>query len=96
MAAATYLHDTGGSYITGAPSRQSGTTPEMDGIQFVLFDISEELIEAWRHAFEEHVPEAARSQFTIKLTQVEDESFPEEQFDCIVSPANSYGRLDGR
>lgn len=68
----------------------------MDGVQFVLFDISEALVEAWRCALEEHVPEAARSRFTIRLTQLEDETFPEETFDCIVSPANSYGRLDGR
>lgn len=68
----------------------------MDGAQFVLFDISEALVEAWRRAFEEHVPEEARSRFAMRLTRLEDESFPEENFDCIVSPANSYGRLDGR
>ena len=68
----------------------------MDGVHFVLFDISEALVEAWRHALEEHIPETARSRFTIKLTHLEDECFPEERFECIVSPANSYGRLDGR
>ncbi|TFY64289.1 hypothetical protein EVJ58_g2714 [Rhodofomes roseus] len=67
----------------------------MEGIQFVLFDISEDLVKAWQRAFAQHVPDAARGRFTITLSTNEDLSFPAEQFDCIVSPANSYGRLDG-
>ncbi|KAH9917316.1 macro domain-like protein [Fomitopsis serialis] len=67
----------------------------MEGIQFVLFDISEDLVKAWQRAFAQHVPDAARERFTIIHSTNEDLSFPADQFDCIVSPANSYGRLDG-
>ncbi|KZT70416.1 macro domain-like protein, partial [Daedalea quercina L-15889] len=54
-----------------------------------------DLVGAWRRAFAQHVPDAARAQFTFVHSTRDDLSFPADQFDCIVSPANSYGRLDG-
>ena len=67
----------------------------MDSLHFVLADLSGELIEEWRHAFKEHVPDEIRGRFSIIHSKLADLTAPDNQFDCIVSPANSYGRLDG-
>jgi len=68
----------------------------LDGVQFLFFDVSEAIVEEWNRAFTEHVSEKVRSQ--IGTLNCELDRLPEEhdKFDCIVSPANSYGRLDGR
>ena len=67
----------------------------MDNLQFVLLDCSPILIEEWRHAFKQHVPAKYRDKFSIIQSEMADLSPPYDQFDCIVSPANSYGRMDG-
>ena len=67
----------------------------MDDLEFILLDINRSLIEEWKRAFKEHVPEVIHK-FSIVESMLENRaSGPHEQFDCIVSPANSYGRLDG-
>lgn len=67
----------------------------MDRLHFVLADLSGPLIEEWREAFEQHVPDEIRGHFSIIHSKLADLTPPDNQFDCIVSPANSYGRLDG-
>lgn len=67
----------------------------MDHVQFILLDISPSVIEAWTKALSQHIPDAI-DKFSIVQSTLEDlASGPHQQFDCIVSPANSYGRLDG-
>ncbi|KAF8811909.1 macro domain-like protein [Phlegmacium glaucopus] len=66
----------------------------MDHLQFILLDISPVIVEEWKRAFAQHVPDVI-DKFSIVLSSLEDLSDPHRQFDCIVSPANSYGRLDG-
>jgi hypothetical protein len=68
----------------------------MDGIQFMLLDLSKELVEEWKLAFKEHTSDEIQSRVQFvhsDLMEVEGEN---ASFTCIVSPANSYGRLDGR
>lgn len=67
----------------------------MDNLEFILLDINRSLIEEWKHALKKHVPEVF-DKFSVVESELEDlKSSPHKQFDCIVSPANSYGRLDG-
>jgi hypothetical protein len=67
----------------------------MDGLQFILLDLSPKLIEEWQSAIAQHIPEAYRDKFSMIQSFLSDLAPPHNQFDCIVSPANSYGRLDG-
>jgi len=67
----------------------------MNHLEFILLDLKHALIEEWKSALKEHIPEVI-DKFSIAESTLEDlKSGPHEQFDCIVSPANSYGRLDG-
>ena len=67
----------------------------LDSLHFVLADLSAPLIEEWRHAFTQHLPENLRGNISIIHSKLADLTPPVNQVDCIVSPANSYGRLDG-
>ena len=62
-------------------------------VRFVLFDLSQDLVDKWREAFTTLVPEECRANITIMHKGLD--AIP-KPFDCIVSPANSFGRLDGR
>ncbi|KAF8165722.1 macro domain-like protein [Crassisporium funariophilum] len=65
----------------------------MNGIKFFFLDPSNSLTEAWQSAFEQHG--LTQHNFAIINSTLQD--LPEDlrTYDCIVSPANSYGRLDG-
>ncbi|TDL18457.1 macro domain-like protein [Rickenella mellea] len=67
----------------------------MDALQFILLDISKPLIEEWQRAIAQHVPDRFQGNFSIVKSKLADLAAPHKQFDCIVSPANCYGRLDG-
>jgi hypothetical protein len=67
----------------------------MDNLEFILLDINRSLIKEWKDALNEHVPEVIDKFSVVESTLENLKSGPHEQFDCIVSPANSYGRLDG-
>ena len=67
----------------------------MDNLEFILLDINRCLIKEWKRALKEHVPEVIDKFSIVESTLEHLKSGPHEQFDCIVSPANSYGRLDG-
>jgi hypothetical protein len=67
----------------------------MDNLEFILLDINRSLIEEWKLALKEHFPEVI-DKFSVVESMLKNlKSGPHQQFDCIVSPANSYGRLDG-
>ena len=61
-------------------------------VRFVLFDLSQDLVDKWREAFTTLVPEECRTNITIMHKGLD--AIP-KPFDCIVSPANSFGRFDG-
>ncbi|PPQ95046.1 hypothetical protein CVT25_000614 [Psilocybe cyanescens] len=66
----------------------------MDNLQFILIDRSGLLVQEWTHAFSEHISDPTiRAKFTMLTMRGTLSDLG--QFDCIVSPANSYGRLDG-
>ncbi|KAF4618830.1 hypothetical protein D9613_010040 [Agrocybe pediades] len=70
----------------------------MKQLRFILLDKSGDLVREWTKAFGELVPEAIRQKFemvTSKSPKLSDLEEKYKHFDCIVSPANSYGRLDG-
>ncbi|KAF8893196.1 macro domain-like protein [Gymnopilus junonius] len=67
----------------------------MDNLHFILLDRSGILVEEWKIAFAEHVPEAIRDKFKMVTSNLSDLEGDDKQFDCIVSPANSYALLDG-
>jgi len=67
----------------------------MENLEFILLDINRSLIKEWKRALQEHIPEVI-DKFSVVESILEDlKSGPHEQFDCIISSANSYGRLDG-
>ncbi|KAI0363693.1 macro domain-like protein [Pilatotrama ljubarskyi] len=63
-------------------------------IRFVLFDRHPDLPGLWREAFETLVPQECRNRVTIVQTQRDFEAL-NIKFDCVVSPANSFGKFDG-
>lgn len=67
----------------------------LDNLEFILLDINRSLIKEWKRAIKEHVPKSIDKISVVESTLKNLESGPHEQFDCIVSSANSYGRLDG-
>jgi len=67
----------------------------MDHLEFVLLDISAPLIEEWQLALKKYLPKGIQTKFTIIQSNLSTLLPLYDQFDCIVSPANSYGRLDG-
>ena len=62
-------------------------------VKFVLFDIHPKLVAAWQQYFPALVPPEALKHITINGASLDDLNV---SFDTIVSPANSFGRLDGR
>ncbi|KAL7284504.1 hypothetical protein ACG7TL_001795 [Trametes sanguinea] len=61
-------------------------------INFTLFSFDEQLVEHWRESFAELVPDEVKQRVSFVHSKFED---LKSQFDCIVSPANSFGRFDG-
>lgn len=66
-----------------------------EDVQFIFLDMSTALVQAWKKAFTEHLDDSIHEKFTFLNCKLEDIPPPHDKFDCIVSPANSYGRLDG-
>jgi hypothetical protein len=67
----------------------------MDNIQFILLDLKPTVIKEWKFALAQHVPDRFQANISIVQSELADLGAPHNQFDCIVSPANSYGHLDG-
>lgn len=67
----------------------------MQSVRFTIIDTSGSLVAACGHAFKQHLSEPVLSRFTLKQSKLSQLQPPDSLFDCIVSPANSYGRLDG-
>ncbi|OBZ71364.1 hypothetical protein A0H81_08767 [Grifola frondosa] len=63
--------------------------------KFLLFDVWTDLVDEWRQAFAALVPEECQAHVTILETTLSELKPPNASFDCIVSPANSFGRFDG-
>lgn len=54
------------------------------------------LCEAWRNALED-IPEPVASRFKVKETKLDPPALAAEfsTFECLVSPANAFGIMDG-
>ncbi|KAL4244751.1 ADP-ribose 1''-phosphate phosphatase [Abortiporus biennis] len=61
-------------------------------VKFTLFARSEDLLDEWRQNFQALAPPEVLDRVTIIQNSFED---LKTSFDCIVSPANSFGRFDG-
>ncbi|EJU01146.1 macro domain-like protein [Dacryopinax primogenitus] len=61
------------------------------GIHFTLLDRQGELHEAWKTALDKYLPGAIGSCVTLLQKDIRDAG----TYDCVVSPANSYGIMDG-
>ena len=59
---------------------------------FIFCDPKQTLTDAWMNAIEKLLPGEAQSRITVFNGKLSDYH---GTFDCIVSPANSYSRLDG-
>jgi hypothetical protein len=68
----------------------------LEGVKILFFDFTEEIVDAWNDAFAKIIPDRLRPQITTLHCALETLPAEHVKFDCIVSPANSYGRLDGR
>lgn len=64
----------------------------MQDVRFILCDLKENLCKEWQTALNTMLTAEQRSHFSIIHGHFQD---VREPFDCIVSPANSYARLDG-
>ena len=62
-------------------------------VKFILFDFNSAIVKQWEEAFQAHVPPECAEHVTIKHCTLDELEAP---LDCLVSPANSFGRLDGR
>ena len=84
---------------TKGKSDSQGLSPpnpaSMDNLNFILIDRSGDLVDEWRTAFAKQVPGEIQANFKMITTLLSDLEGEDKIFDCIVSPANSYGRLDG-
>ena len=67
----------------------------MQTVHFTVIDTSGTLITACSEAFKQHLTDPVRARFTLIQSRLNQLQPPDSYFDCIVSPANSYGRLDG-
>ena len=61
-------------------------------IKFTLFSIDEDLVDQWRQSFFAIVPDKVRDRVSFVHTSLQQSN---TIFDCLVSPANSFGRFDG-
>ncbi len=61
-------------------------------VEFTLFSIDEDLVDQWRQSFFALVPDEVRERVSFVHTSLQQLN---RTFDCIVSPANSFGRFDG-
>ena len=62
---------------------------------FILLDPSSSITADWIRAISQHVPSSLHGKLSIASSKLSDLAPAPAQFDCIVSPAGSYGRLDG-
>jgi hypothetical protein len=53
------------------------------------------LSKAWKTAIQEHVPQPSELEFTVVEGRLEDVPADVLRCDCMVSPANSFGIMDG-
>ena len=67
----------------------------MDNLYITLLDPSGSLHREIDNAFKQYLPESVQQHFMVAQTTLQELKYPYDEFDCIVSPANSYGRLDG-
>ena len=69
----------------------------MSDISFTFFDhpSNTALNEAWKKSVTVHLSPEDQSLVTVLARPFEDISGDEADFDCLVSPANSYGIMDG-
>ncbi|KAI9067399.1 macro domain-like protein [Trametes sanguinea] len=65
----------------------------MDGVHFTLFSMDEDLVGHWRESFFNLAPDEVKDRVSFVHAKFED--LKTNYFDCIVSPANSFGRFDG-
>jgi len=68
----------------------------LNGVHILFFDMSVKIVKEWDQAFKKYIPERLRPQLTTLRSALDQLPAEHVKFDCIVSPANSYGRLDGR
>lgn len=61
-------------------------------VNFIFCDPKQDLCEEWRNAIVDSFPDNEWSKFTVYNGYLSEVKTP---FDCIVSPANSYARLEG-
>src|SRR6478609_7960199 len=64
----------------------------MDEITFILCDPKENLCKEWTRSINEFLMPEQRGSFKVIHGILQD---VKDTFDCIVSPANSYAKLDG-
>ena len=84
-------------YVGPLSDRYLTQTTIMSNVQFIFFDhpIAAPIHEHWRKFILELLPEEARGRVSVIEGAFEDIRGSSADFDCLVSPANSYGLMDG-
>ena len=77
----------------------------MSNVSFTLVDLPRKpsnndsqhasLIEEWQRAFAQHLQPKDLERFSFVESRLNQLQAAQVTFDCIVSPANSYGIMDG-
>jgi chemotaxis protein CheY-P-specific phosphatase CheC len=68
----------------------------LNGVKILFFDMNNNMVKAWKQEFAKHLSTQVHQKISIKQSKIENLSGEDMHFDCVVSPANSYGRMDGR
>ena len=66
-----------------------------DTPHFIFIDPPTSLCDAWNRAIAEHFPSDANAPFSVHEGKLNELDADLLRCDCIVSPANSYGIMDG-
>lgn len=64
-------------------------------MHFTLIAPKQSLCDAWLRAIEVHFPDSNESPFTVIQGNVQEIDPNRLRCDCVVSPANSFGIMDG-
>jgi len=64
----------------------------MDNLRIILCDPKKALADAWKKNIQEKLTSTEAAHFTVRESLLD--AVP-DTFDCILSPANSFGTMDG-
>jgi hypothetical protein len=75
-------------------STQKKPAVTLQGVEILFLDHNEDMVKEWNQTFDKYVPEKLKEKIQKRRCALEFLQGGDATFDCIVSPANSYGLMD--